>query len=161
MIGVGSDHFCFELKERLRSFLAESGEKTRDFGTFSDAPNDYPDVAMEVAEAVRAGRLERGILVCGTGLGMAIAANKVPGIFAAPVTDLFTARKARESNNAQIITLGANVVAPERACRIVEVWLTVEFRGGRSARKVGKILVLEERYRKAGKTVLTAGGYSC
>jgi len=161
MIGLGSDHLGFALKEQLRSFLTERGEEVYDFGTFSDEPVDYPDIAVAVAEAVRAGLIERGILVCGTGLGMAIAANKVPGIFAAPVTNLHTARKARESNNAQIITLGAQVLPPERAGRIVEAWLTAQFRGGRSAGKVGKILALEERYRQERVTVLAAGGYSC
>lgn len=159
MIGLGSDHLGSALKEHLRSFLTERGEEVYDFGTFSDEPIDYPDIAVAEAEAVRFGLLERGILVCGTGLGMAIAANKVPGIFAAPVTDLHTARKARESNNAQIITLGAQVVDSERACRIVEAWLTAEFLGGRSARKVSKILALEECYRRAAATVF-AGGYA-
>jgi ribose 5-phosphate isomerase B len=161
MIGLGSDHLGFALKEQLVSFLTQRSEKVHDFGTFSDEPTDYPDVAVAVAEAVQAGLMERGILVCGTGLGMAIAANKVPGILAAPVTDPYTAQKARESNNAQIITLGANIVGRDLACRIVEAWLKAEFRGGPSARKVGKILALEQRYRQDAGYSLPGGGLRC
>ncbi len=158
MIGLGSDHNGFALKERLRSYLAERGERVRDFGTFSDEPVDYPDIAVVVAEAVQAGLIERGVLVCGTGLGMAIAANKVPGIFAATVADPYTARKARESNNAQIITLGGNTLEIGVACEIIEAWLAAEFLGGRSARKVGKIRALEQRYRRDAQRTLVAGG---
>ena len=154
MIGLGSDHNGFALKDRLYSFLAERGEKLRDFGVFSDEPADYPDVAVTVAEATRGGLVERAILVCGTGLGMAIAANKVPGVFAAPVADLYTARLARQSNDAQIIALGANVVGGGLACLIVEAWLAAEFRGGRSARKVGKIRAIERRYMREVAPIL-------
>ena len=157
MIGLGCDHNGFSLKHQLRSFLTERGEEIWDFGTFSHEPVDYPDVAVAVAEAVQAGLIERAILVCGTGLGMAIAANKVPGVFAAPVADLYTAWKARESNDAQIITLGANVVSVGTACAIVEAWLTTEFRGGRSARKVNKIRTLEQRYRLAAGSGVVKG----
>jgi len=156
-IGIGSDHNGFALKQRLRSFLAARGEKVRDFGTFSHEPIDYPDIAVAVAEAAQAGLIQRGILVCGTGLGMAIAANKVPGVFAASVADLYTARLARQSNNVQIITLGANVVSGDLACAIVETWLAAEFRGGRSARKVGKIRAVEGRYWRDAVPVLVGG----
>jgi ribose 5-phosphate isomerase B len=145
MIGLGSDHNGFELKSRLRAHLAARGERVWDFGCFSHQAVDYPDVAVVVAEAVRDRLIERAILVCGTGLGMAIAASKVPGIYAVPVTDARTARLARERNNAQIITLGATVVRPEIACEIVTAWLDAEFRGGDSARKIAKIRALEER----------------
>lgn len=158
-VGIGSDHHGFALKQRLCSYLAERGQRVRDFGTFSDEPVDYPDVAVAVARAAQAGLIEQGILICGTGLGMAIAANKVPGIFAAPVTDAYTARLARESNNAQIITLGANVVGPGLACAIVEAWMTAEFRGGESARKVDKIRALEERHSEEVAPALLRGGH--
>lgn len=158
LIGLGSDHNGFALKQRLCSHLAESGVRVRDFGTFSDEPVDYPEIAVAVAEAVRAGLVERGILVCGTGLGMAIAASKVPGIFAATVADPYTARKARESNNAQIITLGASTVRIGAACEIVEAWLAAEFLGGRSARKVGQIRALEEHYHSQAATGVLVGG---
>jgi len=159
MIGIGSDHHGFALKQRLCSYLAERGRQVRDFGAFSDEPVDYPDVAAAVARAAQSGVIEQGILICGTGLGMAIAANKVPGIFAAPVTDTYTARLARESNNAQIITLGANVVGPGLACAMVEAWLTAEFRGGESARKLDKIRALEERYSREVAPGLLRGGH--
>ena len=155
MIGIGSDHCGFALKQRLCSHLASQGQDVWDFGSFSDEPVDYPDIALAVAEAVRVGLIDRGILVCGTGLGMAIAANKVTGVFAAPVTDPFTARLARERNETQIITLGANVIGPGLACEIVDAWLAARFRGGESARKVGKIRAFEARC--AETAALTAG----
>jgi len=157
-IGIGSDHLGFELKGRLLAHLAERGEHVRDFGTFSPEPVDYPDVAVSVAEAVRAGVVERGILVCGTGLGMAIAAGKVRSVLAAPVTDVYTARLARERNNTQIITLGANVVGCGLAVAIVDTWLSAEFQYGDSARKVGKILALDERYRPDDVRILAMEG---
>jgi ribose 5-phosphate isomerase B len=161
MIGLGSDHLGFGLKQRLGDFLAESGEAVHDFGTFSEQPVDYPDVAVSVAEALRAGVIDRGILVCGTGLGMAIAANKVPGIFAAPVADLETARRARQSNNAQIITLGADIVSTGLACAIVAAWLAAQFKGGDSARKVAKIRALERRYHPEAAPALLAEAVPC
>jgi ribose 5-phosphate isomerase B len=159
MIGIGSDHNGFELKQRIAAHLAGCGHEVEDFGSFTDQPVDYPDVAVAVARAVQAGSIEQGILVCGTGLGMAIAANKVPGIFAAPVADTYTARLARESNDAQIITLGANVIGPGLACEIVETWLTARFRGGESARKVSKIRALEQRNLEKLAPALLAGGH--
>jgi ribose 5-phosphate isomerase B len=157
MIGIGSDHNGFPLKQRIAAHLAERGEDLSDFGAFSDAPVDYPEVAAAVAEAILAGVVDRGILVCGTGLGMAIAANKVPGIYAAAVTDPYTARLSRERNHVQIITLGANVIGPGRACAIVDAWLAAEFRGGESARKIAKIRALEERYSRELAPAMTGG----
>jgi ribose 5-phosphate isomerase B len=155
-IGIGSDHNGFELKQRVRAHLAERGERVHDFGCFSRQPVDYPDIAAAVADAVRSGLIARAILVCGSGLGMAIAANKVPGIYAVPVTDAHTARLARERNNAQIITLGATVVRPALACTIVDAWLDARFRGGDSARKIEKIHALEQRH--APSAPLSAAG---
>jgi ribose 5-phosphate isomerase B len=160
-IGLGSDHLGFRLKEHLRRHLALRGHDVHDFGVFSEEPADYPDIAFAVADAVRRGAIERGILVCGTGLGMAIAANKVPGIFAAPVTDLATARLARESNDAQIITLGANIVGADLARELVLTWLAAEFRGGASGRKVAKIRALEQRCRSLGVHLSPPGGPPC
>lgn len=145
MIGTGSDHFGFELKESIREFLERRGETVHDFGAYSRDPVDYPDTGARVARAVQAGLIDRGVLVCGTGLGMAIVANKVPGVFAAPVTSIELARAARQSNNTHIIALGARVVTPEQACSIVEAWLATPFRGGRSAHKVAKIRAMERR----------------
>ena len=145
-IGLGSDNLGFHLKEQLRSHLDDGGDTVLDYGAFSEEPVDYPDIAVTVAEAVLAGIVDRGILVCGTGLGMAIAANKVPGIFAAPVTDIYTARLARERNAVQIITLGANILGCGLATAIVDAWLSAEFQGGQSARKVARIREIEGRY---------------
>lgn len=157
LIGIGSDHLGFALKQRLCVCLAELGEEVLDLGAFCDQPADYPDVAAAVAEAVRAGVIDRGILVCATGLGMAIAANKVPGIRAAPVHDTYTARLAMERNHAQVIAIGANVVGPGLACEMVQVWLHAQFRGGESERKVEKIQALEAQYRR-GSMLAPLGG---
>jgi ribose 5-phosphate isomerase B len=157
MIGIGSDHNGFELKSRLRAHLTARGEQVRDFGCFSHEPVDYPDIAAAVAEAVRSCLIERAILVCGTGLGMAIAANKVPGVYAASVTDAGLARLARERNNAHIITLGATVVEPQYACVIVDAWLDAQFRGGDSGRKVEKVHALEEKHASAAALAATGG----
>jgi len=146
MIGIGSDHNGFDLKCQLGTHLTSRGRLVWDFGCFSEQTVDYPDIASAVAEAVRDHLIERAVLICGTGLGMAIAANKVPGVYAAPVTDTRVARLAWERNSAQIITLGASVVSASSACAIVDAWLEAEFAGGESGRKVGKVYALEEKY---------------
>ena len=110
MIGLGADHNGYVLKERIRDFLEVSGHPVRDFGAYTGEPVDYPLIAARVAEAVAAGVVERAVLVCGTGLGMAIAANKVPGVFAVTVGDTYTARLARESNDANVLALGARQI---------------------------------------------------
>ncbi len=160
-VGIGSDHLGFALKEQLHLFLDQWGEHARDFGCYSEEPTDYPDIAFAVAEAVRGGEIDRGILVCGTGIGMAIAANKVPGIFAAPISDLYTARLARERNNIQILTLGANVVGTGLARAILEEWLAAKFRGGESARKVARIVALEREFHRSSDWQALAGGLRC
>jgi ribose 5-phosphate isomerase B len=160
-VGIGSDHLGFALKERLLLYLIQRGDSVHDFGTFCDEPVDYPDIAFPVAHAVRTGAVERGILVCGTGLGMAIAANKVPGVFAAPVTDPYMARLARQSNETQVLTLGANVIGSGLACEIVEAWLTADRRGGDSARKVAKIQRFEATGRADDAPRILAGALPC
>ena len=120
-----------------------------DFGVYSTGPIDYPDIAVKVAEAVAHEECERGILLCGTGLGMAIAANKVSGIRAATCHDVFSAERAQKSNNAQIITLGSRVIGPELAKMVISAWLVSEFSGGGSTRKVDKIMQIEEKYSTA------------
>jgi ribose 5-phosphate isomerase B len=161
VVGLGSDHHGFALKQHLLSFLRARGEVVRDFGTFSDAPVDYPEIAAAVAVAVQRGLVERGVLVCRTGIGMAIAANKVPGVFATPVVSIYTARKARESNSAQVITLGADLVTPPLACAIVASWLAADFLGGESARKVAMIRDLEMRYSRSAAGQMPVGVPSC
>lgn len=148
-IGVGSDDAGFALKETLKKHLSELGRTVQDYGCEKPDPVDYPDVALAMARDVAAGRLDRGILICGTGIGMCIAANKVDGVYAAQAHDTYSAERARKSNNAQILTLGARVIGPELAKQIVERWLTSEFAGGASGRKVGKI-VQAEKERGAG-----------
>jgi ribose 5-phosphate isomerase B len=138
-VAIGSDEAGFALKTFLVDVLHAEGCDVRDFGCLSPDPVDYPDIAFEVARAVARGEHDRGILVCGTGIGMAIAANKVPGVRAAQAHDPYSAERARKSNDAQILTLGARVIGTELAASIVRTWLRAEFAGGGSARKVAKI----------------------
>ena len=146
VVAVGSDHLGFELKEILRLRLQELGYDVRDFGVSDTSPKDYPDVAAAVAEAVRAGEFDRAILVCGTGAGMAIAANKVPGVRAVAASDPYTADRARKSNDAQIITMGSRITTATTALHLLDVWLASEFEGGGSAPKVAKIAEIERHY---------------
>jgi ribose 5-phosphate isomerase B len=143
-IAVGSDDAGFHLKEAVKKYLEAEGHAVTDYGCDSSDPVDYPDVALLVAEAVARGDHDRAILVCGTGIGMAIAANKVPGVYAGVAHDAYSAAKARTSNNTQVLALGARVVAPELATTLVGIWLRSEFGGGASARKVGKIAQAED-----------------
>lgn len=142
-IAIGSDDAGYQLKEALKAYLESAGYVVSDYGSESSDPTDYPDVALAVARAVARGEHDRAVLVCGTGIGMAIAANKVPGVYAALAHDAYSAAKARSSNNAQVLTLGARVVAPELAKTLLDVWLKTEFGGGASARKVDKIRAAE------------------
>ena len=147
-IATGSDHLGYELKMVLHDELRDLGYEPVDFGCGGSADEvDYPDVAAELARAVADGGFERGILVCGTGLGMAITANKVPGVRAACCHDAYSAERARRSNNAQVLCLGALVVGPALAKDLLQRWLAAEFDGGRSARKVAKINELDAAYR--------------
>ena len=142
-IAIGSDDLGLELKNMIRDFLKEKEIEVNDFGTMSKEPVDYPDIARKVAKAVAKEDYERGILICGTGIGMAIAANKVKGIRAAVCHDLYSAERSRKSNNAQIMAIGALIIGSELAKKLVEVWLNSEFQGGRSERKVKKIMEIE------------------
>ena len=145
-VAIGSDEAGFRLKALLVDVLEEEGMAVVDFGCHSEDPVDYPDVAVLVAEAVARGEHDRGILICGTGIGMSIAANKVPGVRAAQAHDHYSAERARKSNDAQILALGARVIGPELAKSIVRAWLAAEFAGGGSARKVDKINALDRRH---------------
>ena len=149
-VAIGSDEAGFRLKGVLIEVLGEEGHEVADFGCHSDDPVDYPDVAFEVARAVARGDHDRGILICGTGIGMSIAANKVPGVRAAQAHDAYSAERARKSNDAQILALGARVIGPELAKSIVRTWLHAEFAGGGSARKVDKIKAADEAIGRAG-----------
>jgi ribose 5-phosphate isomerase B len=146
-IAIGCDEAAYELKELIKKHVQELRHEVEDFGVFDTRPVAYPDIAFAVAEKVAAGTFSRGILLCGTGIGMAICANKVPGIRAAQAHDTYSAERARKSNDAQIITLGARVVGPELAKAIVKVWLESEFEPARSGPKVERILAYERSRR--------------
>ena len=144
-VAIAADHGGFALKQQLRTWLEEWGIDYRDFGTHDEQSVDYPDYAEPVARAVAAGEFDRGILICGSGIGMSIAANKVPGIRAAVCHDTFSARATRQDNDSNVLTLGARVVGPGLAREVVKVWLDTEFAAGRHARRVDKIKKLEEQ----------------
>lgn len=148
MIAIGCDHGGFELKKRILGFLESEGYEVKDFGTFSTESTDYPDIAGEIADAVAKGIYEKGILICGAGIGMSIAANKVPGIRAACCADIYSARLSREHNNANILTLGGRIVGPELGVEITRAWLQAEFQGGRHQARVDKIAEIERKYCK-------------
>lgn len=145
-VALGADHGGYLLKEAIKEWLGEMGIAYEDFGTNSLDTVDYPDYAKIVAGKVASGEFDRGILVCGTGIGMCIAANKVPGVRAALVHDVFSARATREHNDANVLTLGERVVGQGLAKAIVEAWLETKFAGGRHGRRVEKIRFIEEDY---------------
>lgn len=149
-IGIGSDHNGFELKEAVKKFLEDTTEhQLVDYGCHSCASTDYPDVAFEVSEAISEEKLDRGILICGTGIGVAIAANKYPGVRAATAHDVYTAERAQLSNNAQIITMGAQIIGEEVAKKVAEAYINVEWAEG-SKRKVDKIIEKEKEFTGKG-----------
>ncbi len=140
MIAVGSDHGGFALKQEILAYLKEKGLDYKDYGCFEEKSCDYPEYAHAVAHAVADGICDRGILICGTGIGMSMAANKVPGIRAALCGDCFSAQMTREHNDANILALGARVVGPGLALKIVETFLATDFSGDeRHARRISKI----------------------
>jgi len=144
-IAIGSDHAGFSLKEKLKQWLIELGYEVRDFGTMSEEAVDYPDIAFKVAREVSQGRFDRGILICGTGIGMCIAANKVIGIRAALCWDKRSAELSRKHNNSNILCLGGRVLREREAMKIVDAWLTTKFEGGRHLRRVRKIMEFEQK----------------
>ena len=148
-IALGCDEAGLPLLDVLRAYLKEKGVAVEDFGVHSADPVDYPDIAQVAAEAVASGACDRAILVCGTGIGMSITANKVPGVRAALCHDTYSAERARKSNDAQVITMGARVIGPELAKKIIDVWLESEFAGGRSTPKVEKMKAIDEHYRQS------------
>jgi ribose 5-phosphate isomerase B len=143
-IAIGSDHRGFEAKRRLAESLRSLGHEVLDVGPASADSVDYPDFAFEVSTAVSDGRVERGILICGTGIGMCIAANKVPSVRAAPCHDSITAEMSRRHNDANVLCLSADLLGEELIDRMVRIWLATDFEGGRHARRVEKITKYEE-----------------
>jgi ribose 5-phosphate isomerase B len=144
-IGMASDHGGFELKEELKTFLKSLGAEPMDMGTFSEASVDYPDFGVLVAEKVSRGELERGILICGSGIGMSMVANKFPRIRAALANDLYSSRCSREHNDANILVIGGRIVGKELAKEIVKVWLETPFAEGRHKRRLEKIEAIEKQ----------------
>ncbi|NLL30172.1 MAG: ribose 5-phosphate isomerase B [Clostridiales bacterium] len=147
-IALGSDHGGFELKEAIKKFLTTEGYEIKDFGSNSTESCDYPDYALPVAEAVARKEFDFGILICGTGIGIGIAANKVPGIRAALCSDTFSAHATREHNNANILTLGQRVVGEGLALDIVNTFLNTKFQGERHQNRIDKITEIEKKYNK-------------
>lgn len=143
---LGSDHAGFEMKEQVRQYLQSQGIKVEDIGCNSTESCDYPDFALAVGEAIRSGACQRGILVCGSGVGMAIAVNKVPGIRAANIFDPTIAGLAREHNNINVLTLGARFTDLAKAQEIIQKFLTTPFAGDRHAKRVDKITKIEKKF---------------
>jgi ribose 5-phosphate isomerase B len=147
MIIIASDHGGLELKKRIKSYLGGRGIAVRDLGTDNGDSVDYPDFGEKVGRAVSRGEAEKGILICGTGIGMSIVANKFPGVRAALIWDEFTARMSKEHNNANILVLGGRVQSGDNACNMIAVWLDAEFEGGRHQKRLDKIVQIEEDIR--------------
>jgi ribose 5-phosphate isomerase B len=144
-IAVGSDHRGYLVRAKVLELLAQLGHEVVDMGSHTPDPVDYPDVALSVARKVADHEVDRGILVCGTGLGMCIAANKIPGIRAAPVHDDLTAEMSRRHNDLNVLCLSADMLGERLIDRMVEIWLNTPFEGGRHARRVQKIADLERQ----------------
>ena len=144
-VAIGGDHAGFVLKEEIKAYLREKGYEVIDYGTYSDARCDYPEFGEKVALAVVKGEADRGVLICGTGVGISLAANKVPGIRAAVCSEPYSAAMARRHNNVQIIAFGARVVGTGMAELIVDAFLSAEFEGGRHAKRLALIDEIESR----------------
>ncbi|MBI3610465.1 MAG: ribose 5-phosphate isomerase B [Nitrospirae bacterium] len=147
-IAIASDHAGLDLKEKIVKLLRELGRPVADFGTHNHDSVDYPDYGIQVARAVSEGKNERGILICGTGIGMSIVANKFPGVRAALCYDPFTAKVSRLHNDANILVLGERVLEEKTALEIVRLWLSTGFDGGRHARRLAKIEEIEKAERR-------------
>ena len=147
-IAIGCDHGGFELKNEIIKFLEGDKYEVKDFGTYSTDSCDYPDIALPVAEAVAAKEFDFGILICGTGIGIGISANKVPGIRAALCSDTFSAHATREHNNANILTMGQRVVGVGLAIDIVKTFISSKYEGGRHENRLNKITEIEKKYSK-------------
>ncbi|PLY02511.1 MAG: ribose 5-phosphate isomerase B [Desulfuromonas sp.] len=147
MLVIASDHGGLELKDAIKTALMSRGLKVEDLGTISPDSVDYPDFGEKVAHAVSKGEAEQGILICGTGIGMSIVANKFPGVRAALVNDEFTAQMSREHNDANILVMGGRILSSEQACKLVDIWLDTSYEGGRHQRRLDKIAEIEKQLR--------------
>ena len=144
MIAIASDHGGFELKEDLKGYFADKEIELEDLGTFNTDSVDYPDYGILLSRKVAAGEFEKGVLVCGTGIGMSIVANKVSGVRAALVGDVYSARMSAEHNDANVLVIGGRVTGKGLAREIVDAWLSAEFAGGRHSKRLEKIVELEK-----------------
>ena len=145
MIAIGSDHGGFELKEHIKKHLEERGLEYKDFGCYDENSVDYPDIAEKVCNAINSGDADKGILVCGTGIGISIAANKIDGIRAAHCHDVYSAEMTKRHKNANVICMGGRVIGRELAFKIIDAWLDAEFEGGRHQKRIDKIHALENK----------------
>ncbi len=145
LTAMACDHGGFRLKTDLVTFLRELGHEVEDLGCFDEKPVDYPDLGQKVAHKVSTGEVERGILICGTGIGMSMVANKFPGVRAALVCHVYAARMAKEHNDANILVMGGRIVGPGLAREMVKTWLEAEFQGGRHLKRLEKIEAIERR----------------
>lgn len=145
MIAIGSDHGGFELKEYIKKHLEERSLEYKDFGCYDENSVDYPDIAEKVCNAINSGDADKGILVCGTGIGISIAANKIDGIRAAHCHDVYSAEMTKRHNNANVICMGGRVIGRELAFKIIDAWLDAEFEGGRHQKRIDKIHALENK----------------
>lgn len=144
-VAIASDHGGIQIREEIKSLMGELGITFDDFGCECETSVDYPDYALPVSEKVANGEYDRGILICGTGIGMSISANKVKGIRCALVHDVFSAKATRQHNDSNILAMGGRVIGPGLAREIAQTWLTTEYEAGRHARRVGKISDYEEK----------------
>lgn len=143
VLAIGCDHGGYELKNSIIAHLKEQGIEVKDFGTFDGAAVDYPEIALKVAGAITGGECKLGILVCGTGIGMSLAANKVKGIRAAACSETFSAKYTRLHNDSNILCLGGRVIGPGVACEMVDLFVNTKFEGGRHARRVDAVMAIE------------------
>lgn len=144
-VAIASDHGGLNIREEIKNLMSEMGIEFEDFGCNCEGSVDYPDYALPVAEKVASGEFDKGILICGTGIGMSIAANKVKGIRCALVHDTFSAKATREHNDTNMLAMGERVIGPGLARDIAKIWLTTEFEGGRHENRVGKIVSYENK----------------
>jgi ribose 5-phosphate isomerase B len=147
-LAIGCDEAAYELKESVKQLVVDLGHEVEDYGVYNLDPVLYPDVAYQVATAVASGKQERGILICGTGIGMAITANKIPGIRAAVCHDAYSTERSVLSNDCQVMTMGARVIGEETAKLMVKTWLSLTFKPGRSTAKINRICEIEAEFSK-------------
>jgi ribose 5-phosphate isomerase B len=146
-VAIGADHGGFHLKEELKGFITSLGHEVEDVGSHCADAVDYPDFALAACEKVVSGGADRGILICGTGIGMSMAANKIPGIRCALVHDMFSAKATREHNDSNVLAMGERIIGPGLAQEIVRIWLETEFsRAARHEQRIGKVTSLEEKF---------------